>query len=85
MVADTGYSNGEQAAACEAQGIVPHVPAKRGVNNRGDGTLFDRTLFHYDAASDTYRCPGEQRSRIKSNRRTASVYAAPLPSVERVH
>ena len=27
IVADAGYSNGEQAAQCEAQGIVPHVPA----------------------------------------------------------
>src|SRR6266581_3000565 len=27
LVADAGYSNGEQAQVCEAQGIVPHVPA----------------------------------------------------------
>ena len=38
VVADAGYSNAAQAEACEARGIVPHVPAKRGVNNRGDGT-----------------------------------------------
>jgi hypothetical protein len=25
LVADAGYSNGEQAEACEAKGIVPHV------------------------------------------------------------
>jgi len=29
-----GYANGEQAEACERQGIVPHVPAPRGVNNQ---------------------------------------------------
>src|SRR5690242_10927097 len=40
VVADAGYSNGEQADACEKQGIIAHVPAVRGVNNRGDGTLF---------------------------------------------
>ena len=34
VVADAGYSNGEQAQACEAQGIVPHVPVQRSVNNR---------------------------------------------------
>src|SRR5437764_13004436 len=34
VVADAGYSNGEQAEACEAQGIVPHVPVTRAVNNR---------------------------------------------------
>ena len=46
VVADTGYSNGEQAAACESKGILPHVPAQRGVNTQGDGKLFDRTAFH---------------------------------------
>src|SRR3954447_691980 len=56
VVADAGYSNGAQAEACEARGIVPHVPVQRGVNNKGDGTLFDRTQFRYDAASDTFCC-----------------------------
>lgn len=60
VVADAGYSNGAPAEACEAQGIVPHVPAQRGVNNRGDGTLFDRSQFRYDAASDTFCCPAGQ-------------------------
>jgi hypothetical protein len=27
VVADAGYSNGEEAEACEAKGILPHVPA----------------------------------------------------------
>jgi transposase len=60
VVADAGYSNGEQAEACEAQGIVPPVPANRAVNNQGDGTLFDRTAFHYDEKTDTFRCPAQQ-------------------------
>ena len=60
VVADAGYSNGEQAEACEAQGIVPHVPANRAINNQGDGTLFDRTVFHYDETTDTFRCPANQ-------------------------
>lgn len=45
VIADAGYSNGEQAEACEAKGILPHVPANRAVNNQGDGALFDRTKF----------------------------------------
>ena len=32
---------------CEATGIIPHVPAQPVSNNKGDGTLFDRTHFHY--------------------------------------
>jgi transposase len=78
VVADTGYSNGSQAAACEARGIVAHVPTQRGVNNRGDGTLFDRKQFLYDAASDTFRCPGEQtlvRTRVDENKQS-TIYAA---------
>jgi transposase len=79
VVADGGYSNGAQAAACEAQGIVPHVPAQRGVNSQGDGTLFDRSQFQYDAASDTLRCPAGQtlvRKQRKKDRPCVD-YAAP--------
>jgi transposase len=57
IVADAGYSNGEQASRCEAAGLMPHVPGKRGVNNRGDGTLFDRSHFLYQPSSDSYLCP----------------------------
>jgi transposase len=60
LVADAGYSNGEQAESCEAQGIVLHVPANRAINNQGDGTLFDRSQFHYDEKTDTFRCPANQ-------------------------
>ena len=57
VVADAGYSNWEQAAQCEARGIDAHVPANRGVNHAGDGTLFDRSEFSYEDASDTMQCP----------------------------
>ena len=56
VVADAGYSNGEQAAACEAAGIEPYVPPNRS-DSPGGGALFDRTEFTYDAQSDTFRCP----------------------------
>ena len=61
VVADAGYSNGEQAAKCEAQGIEPHVPANRGVNHAGDAPLFDRSEFQYEEASDTMACPAGER------------------------
>lgn len=60
VVADAGYSNGEQAQICEEKGIIVHVPMTRAVNNQGDGTLFDRSEFHYDENSDTFRCPANQ-------------------------
>lgn len=37
VVADAGYSNGEQFQACEDQGIEAYVPCTRGVNNQADG------------------------------------------------
>jgi transposase len=82
VVADAGYSNGEQAEACEAQGIVPHVPANRAVNNQGDGTLFDRTEFHYDEKTDTFLCPAQQTLRRKQlSRKDRAVYYAAPPEV----
>ena len=60
VVADAGYSNGAQAEALEAQGIVAHIPANRAVNNQGEGVFFDRTSFAYDEASARLRCPAGQ-------------------------
>ena len=60
MVADAGYSNDQQAEACEQKGILPHVLAYRGVNDQGGGTLLDRSQFSYDATRDTFCCPAGQ-------------------------
>jgi hypothetical protein len=61
VVADAGYSNGEQAAHCEAAGMVPYVPVMRTVNNQGDGTLFGRADFRSEADTDSYVCPRNKR------------------------
>ena len=82
VVADAGYSNGEQAEACEAKGIVPHVPVTRNVNNQGDGTLFDRSEFYYDEKTDTFRCPARQTlARKQLSRKDRAVYYAAKPEV----
>ena len=74
IVADAGYSNGEQAARCEAACWVPHVPANRGVNNQGDGTLLDRSQFVYRPESDTYLCPaGKTVERKQLHRKDRAV------------
>lgn len=75
VVADAGYSSGEQAAACEKQGVIAHVPAVRGVNNRGDGMLFQRSDFQYDEASDTFLCPAGERLTRHQRKERAIVYA----------
>jgi transposase len=77
VVADAGYSNGEQAEACEAKGILPHVPANRGVNNQGDGKLFDRSAFLYQPEQDRFLCPaGQTLKRQQISRKDRSVYYA---------
>lgn len=81
VVADAGYSSGEQARACEEQGIVTHVPANRAVNNQGDGTLYDRRAFAYDEATDTMRCPaGQALTRKQIHRAKRTVYYAAAAS-----
>jgi transposase len=75
VVADGGYSNGQQAQACEDQGILPHVPANRGVNNRGDGTLFGRSDFQYEESSDTFVCPAGNRLHRHQGKDRYIVYA----------
>lgn len=75
VVADTGYANASQAAACEDQGIVPHVPTGR-VVNRQDSTLFDRTRFLYRETSDSYLCPAGKALKRQRRDDRAIVYAA---------
>ena len=69
VVADAGYSNGEQAANCEARGIKPCVPATRTRNPHGDGTFFQCDAFRYQSDTDTYLCPGEKTLKRKARLR----------------
>jgi transposase len=77
VVADKGYSNGEQAHRCEQLGILVHVPANRAVNQQGDGTLFDRSQFIYDEKTDTLCCPaGETLTRKYENEKKTTYEAS---------
>lgn len=66
VVADAGYSNGEQLKGCEQAGITPYVPVQRAINNQGKGRYFERAAFAYDASADTYRCPAGELLRRKT-------------------
>jgi transposase len=73
VLADTGYQNGTQAQACEAQGITPIVPAAATANPSGE--YFSRDLFRYDADRDQYTCPaGQALTRYKNDQRLHSHY-----------
>lgn len=68
VVADTGYSNGEQGRACEEAGITVAVPRPETVQTRGEA-LFSRDAFRYDAAADSWTCPaGETLSLFKTSK-----------------
>jgi transposase len=73
-VADCGYMNGAQAQACEDKGITPVVPMQEPAHTRADG-LYPKTLFVYDPATDTYRCPaGEALYRYKRDHAAQTDY-----------
>jgi hypothetical protein len=60
-----------------AKGILPHVPANRGVNNQGGGKLFDRSAFVYQPEQDAFLCPaGQTLERQQISRKDRSVYYA---------
>lgn len=56
VVADTGYSNGEQADACAKADVTAIVPRPKTVNPEGK-EFYSREAFAYDAASDSWTCP----------------------------
>jgi hypothetical protein len=57
MIADTAYGTGPLLEwLVEDRGIAPHIPVVD-KSGRADGT-FERADFAYDAATDTYTCPG---------------------------
>jgi transposase len=59
VVADRGYSHGQELKTCMQAGLEPYVPRPETSANRKLG-LYGKEQFHYDADSDTYRCPAGQ-------------------------
>lgn len=55
VVADAGYSNGEQVAQCQSKGIEVILPANRAINTQGE--FYQKADFIYLADQDAYRCP----------------------------
>lgn len=73
-ITDRGYMNGAQAQACEERGITPVVPMAKPAQTRA-AECYPKTMFAYDAASDSYRCPaGELLRRYKRDRAKETDY-----------
>ena len=56
VVADKGYFNNNEIAACEDAGIAAYVPKPATSNAKAQGR-FDKRDFAYDPAKDYYVCP----------------------------
>ena len=59
VVADKGYYNEQQIAACERMGAVCYVPAAQGNGGQTTG-IYPKTAFIYDPHRDSYQCPAGQ-------------------------
>jgi hypothetical protein len=60
VTADKGYYNERQIAECERHNISCYIPELEKSQNKALGLYTDKD-FHYDSASDTYRCLANQR------------------------
>jgi transposase len=78
VVADRGYSNSHQIAACDAAGITTYIPAPKISSRNTKKGLYTKDDFIYERETDTYRCPaGQTLSRTtsaKQNGRTIDYY-----------
>jgi len=76
VTGDTKYGTVENVAAIERERIHAYVPLSAVGRRPG---LFGDTDFAYDAAADTYRCPGGQTLRFMSHCQPTQrrIYAAP--------
>jgi transposase len=55
VLADAGYSNGEQQAGCEEMGITATVPRRLETSSYPE--RYQKSDFVYDKTSNSYRCP----------------------------
>lgn len=76
VVADAGYSNGEQFQACEAAQVEAFVPANRAINNQGSTPHFQKEAFAYSPETDSWRCPNDCTLTRKQMNKGLVIYAA---------
>ena len=77
LVADAGYSNGQQIKELQSSGYDVAVPSNRAVNNQGNGEYFQKRDFTYLPEEDAYLCPAGERLPRKtvSNKDRMHLYA----------
>jgi transposase len=80
VVADQGYYDGDEVAACESAGLSVYLPKPHTSKNRKRG-LFTKDDFVYQAQDDCYRCPAghslTNRGTFADNGRQVKYYYNP--------
>lgn len=74
VVADGGYSNGEQIHTTQEADVKVAVPTNRAVNHQGSGEFFQKRDFTYLPDDDAYRCPAGQLLHYKTHNRKQRMY-----------
>lgn len=77
VVADAGYSNGEQINHLQSSDYDVAVPSNRAINNQGTGEYFQKSDFTYLPEDDAYRCPAGELLHHKTinNKKKMHLYA----------
>lgn len=77
VVADAGYSNGEQISKLQSSEHEVAVPSNRAINNQGTGEYFQKRDFTYLPEEDAYRCPAGELLHHKTinNKQRMHLYA----------
>jgi len=76
VLADTGYSKGEEINISEGMGAVCYIPKPK-PSHQSKNEEFNREKFKYDAESNTYTCPtGNVMPQVRTKARNGfKVYA----------
>ena len=72
VLADAGYSNGEQLQQCDDQGIEACVPGNRSHNNQG--AFYQRSEFLYNTEDNSFTCPAGERLRYTTLNNKKKMY-----------
>ncbi len=83
VVADRGYYEGNELAACDQAGITTYIPRPRTSNNQAKGQ-FDKQDFIYKSEDDEYECPAGERliyrfTRVESGKTIHRYWSSACP------
>lgn len=61
VLADSGYYDSDEVAACSEKGVSPYIPTPRNSSSNKRVALYGKEDFRYDAEANCYFCPAGQK------------------------